>query len=467
MIDCKNTNTLDSEKTTLIKQESFNSAKTLNLNNKQTSTSDYDTGKTLNLREEGTKVPLKIRPKLENEKDRYKQIRILGKGAFGVVTLEEDQLLGRLVAVKRLTSSLLSDEEVIQRFIQEAIIAGKIQHPNVVNVYDITKDDDEIMIIMEFIGGGSISNLLKNKNVLSPISAVQYTLGILSGLDIAHSFGVFHRDIKPANIMLGFGNVPKITDFGVAYFPSEAGGLIPDKNERINVTGTPKYLAPELFKGIGATAKTDIFAAGCVFYEMLVGKPAQGLSSNLSWSEISESIEETKIDFDVEELKNLPKQILKILKKMLEKNHKKRYKNCTEIIKELNLALSALPLDETSTKNSITFTNSPKAILYDIITLLLLDRIITVEEREELNKRAEILGLSTTEVEEIEEMVREDMGITPLSKISEMKRVIINSIIESPDGKLDYLTKKKVNNIKNEFGISDIELEAIKSEILI
>jgi len=409
-----------------------------------------------------TKKP-KTHPEVIN--DRYKVKRVLGEGSFGIVYLAEDLTLGRLVAIKQLFGSSV-DEETHQRFFQEARIAGKLAHPNVINIYNIEQHDSGTSIIMEYVGGGNVSDLIIKHGRLDALQASRIMIGIMTGLDAAHHMEVTHRDIKGSNILVGIGNTPKIADFGVAHLPADAGGIVEtDENDEGFVIGTPHYIAPELITGEKTMPRCDIYSAGCVFYEMLTGHHVHGFDNDSDWREIWDQVQNAEITSPLAYYDDIPQSIVYVVGKMLQKNPDSRYQSAIEVLRDLTYACSKIEPSDTGVMPEMLLTNSPQALLYDIIYLLLLDDIITVEERCELNKRAERLGLSESQVHDIEERVRKDCGIVTLQSLDEMSKQISSYIETNNELKLTDQQKSAIRERQVELGISDDELQVIKTEL--
>src|SRR5687768_9183325 len=179
---------------------------------------------------------------------RYEVVRELGKGAMGIVYLGKDPLIGRLVALKTIRSSVVEDEETREfreRFLREAQAAGILSHPSIVTVHDIGQDDSSGMsyIAMEYVEGPNLKEILQQGKQLSHAEIAESVAQVAEALDYAHSKGIIHRDVKPANIILCDSRV-KITDFGIAKIASGA-----NLTSTGQFLGTPNYMAPEQIKG--------------------------------------------------------------------------------------------------------------------------------------------------------------------------------------------------------------------------
>jgi serine/threonine-protein kinase len=204
-----------------------------------------------------------------NRLGRYEILGELGRGAMGVVYRARDPIIDRVVALKTinlaLTGAALASFEA--RFFQEARSAGRLNHPNIVTIYDAGKADGVAYIAMEFLEGTSLREILDEQPPLSIQRILETVAQVARGLAYAHENGVVHRDIKPANIIVLRNRRPKITDFGIARL-GEADGV---GSER---AGSPKYMSPEQIRGdVTLDGRSDVFSLGTVLYEMLTGKP--------------------------------------------------------------------------------------------------------------------------------------------------------------------------------------------------
>jgi serine/threonine protein kinase/tetratricopeptide (TPR) repeat protein len=198
----------------------------------------------------------------------------LGEGGMGVVYAARDDRLGRTVALK-MVSSLVKDDTARQRLWREARAAASVNHPNVCQIYEINEDNGELFIAMELLEGEALAERLR-RGALSAAEAVPIGLGILAALSALHSRGIVHRDLKPSNVFLTRHGV-KLLDFGLAR-PELEGAIDQDSGlTRTGVVmGTPRYMAPEQVAGEGVDARSDLFAAGALLFEMLAGRPAFG-----------------------------------------------------------------------------------------------------------------------------------------------------------------------------------------------
>ncbi len=202
--------------------------------------------------------------------DRYQIIDVLGAGAMGTVFRAWDPRLQRHLALKTLKIGDEIDQErredLADRLVKEAVTLAKIQHPNIVTVFDVIHEDDAAFIAMELVEGISLEQHLARRIKLPPSQAVSLGIALLKALDVSHREGFVHHDVKPANILIGDDGSIKVTDFGVSELLTSAN------LHRGVVCGTPGYLAPEAILRQGYTEKSDLFAAGVVLYECVTGR---------------------------------------------------------------------------------------------------------------------------------------------------------------------------------------------------
>lgn len=358
---------------------------------------------------------------LEIIAQRYKPLRIIGRGGFGMIYLAEDMTIGRLVAIKRLRAELTADKQAHVRFLQEARIAGQIEHPNIIILYDIEEWRGNTYMVMEYLGGGNLDDLIAAHKRIEPRAAIRIMLGILAGLDAAHHLTVIHRDIKPQNILFGIAGIPKITDFGIAYLPTPAGGETassPDR-EKALVIGSPVYMAPEQALGEPVDSRADIYSAGAVFYEMLAGERMIRAGSEMTMNDIRRLILEDNPVPIRDRVPNLHRGICAVVERMTAKSPADRFASTGEVKAALMRALAGIKKTGDAAENEIVyppglFWNSPAAILEDVIFLLLLDGAMSDSERRELDARAEHLGISRAQARAIENNVRQRLGLPPV-----------------------------------------------------
>ena len=199
---------------------------------------------------------------------RYELGEVLGRGGMGVVYRARDLALERVVAVKCLPATSADDAVAVARFEREALAAAALPHPNIVTVFDAGRDGVERFIVMECVTGRSLDRILSETGALEWRLAVTVGRQVASALAAAHQAGIVHRDIKPGNVMLDDAGTAKVLDFGIVRL--DQGATL---TQTATVLGSAQYLAPELAHGAEADARSDIYALGCVLYELLTGRP--------------------------------------------------------------------------------------------------------------------------------------------------------------------------------------------------
>ncbi len=205
---------------------------------------------------------------------RYELADVVGRGGMAEVRRGRDVRLWRTVAVKTLRGDLAADPTFQARFHREAQSAASLNHPSVVSVYDTGEDliDGVRMpyIVMEFVEGETLREQLQSQSRILPDRALEIVAGILTALDYSHRAGIVHRDIKPANVMVTSEGDVKVMDFGIARDLADAGVTV---TQTAAVLGTAQYLSPEQARGEPADARSDLYAVGCVLFELLTGRP--------------------------------------------------------------------------------------------------------------------------------------------------------------------------------------------------
>ena len=198
--------------------------------------------------------------------DRYQIIKSIGEGGMANVYLAYDTILDREVAVKILRGDLSDDDKFVRRFQREANSASSLRHPNIVEMYDVGEDDGNYFIVMEYVDGKTIKQLLKKRGTLTLSEAIDIMSQLTDGMAHAHDSYIIHRDLKPQNIMIQEDGQIKITDFGIAMALNST-----QLTQTNSVMGSVHYLPPEQASGKGCTIKSDIYSMGIIFYELLSG----------------------------------------------------------------------------------------------------------------------------------------------------------------------------------------------------
>ena len=270
--------------------------------------------------------------------DRYQIVKTIGEGGMANVYLAYDTILDRNVAVKVLRGDLATDEKFVRRFQREALSASSLTHPNIVEIYDVGEDNGSYYIVMEYIEGKQLKQLLKRRGKLTLTEVVDIMLQVTDGMSAAHDSFIIHRDIKPQNIMILENGLIKITDFGIAMALNST-----QLTQTNSVMGSVHYLPPEQASGKGATIQSDVYSMGILMYELLTGElPFRGDNAvEIALKQIKEPIPSVR-----EKLQNIPRSIENIIKKSTAKNVKNRYADAREMHDDLKTALSDERRDE-------------------------------------------------------------------------------------------------------------------------
>ena len=314
--------------------------------------------------------------------DRYQIIKSIGEGGMANVYLAYDTILDRNVAVKVLRGDLATDEKFVRRFQREALSASSLSNPNIVEVYDVGEDNGEYYIVMEYVEGKHLKNLLKKRGKLTVPEVIDIVLQITNGLSVAHDSYIIHRDIKPQNILILDNGLVKITDFGIAVAMNAT-----QLTQTNSVMGSVHYLPPEQASGKGATLQSDIYSIGILMYELLTGKlPFKGDNAvEIALKHLKEPMPSIR-----DEMPEIPQSVENIILKATAKNPKNRYADAREMHEDLKTCL------DDSRKNELKITFKYPEHDYDDTKLL---KTIKVNEKKEKKK-----DINTTESKEGEEM---------------------------------------------------------------
>ncbi|WP_414641131.1 Stk1 family PASTA domain-containing Ser/Thr kinase [Actinospica sp.] len=274
--------------------------------------------------------------------NRYELGAVLGRGGMAEVYMARDIRLGRAVAVKTLRADMARDATFQARFRREAQSAASLNHPAIVAVYDTGEDYiggiSLPFIVMEYVDGSTLRDLLHSGRKLLPERSLEITGGVLQALDYSHRNGIVHRDIKPANVMLTRGGAVKVMDFGIARAMGDAGMTM---TQTAAVIGTAQYLSPEQAKGEQVDARSDLYSTGCLIYELLTGRPPFIGDSPVAvaYQHVRETANPPSY-YDPE----VPPVVDAIVMKALAKHPDERYQSADEMRADLERALDGRPV---------------------------------------------------------------------------------------------------------------------------
>jgi serine/threonine-protein kinase len=284
---------------------------------------------------------------------RYELGHVLGRGGMAEVYLAQDTRLGRTVAVKTLRADLARDPSFQARFRREAQSAASLNHPAIVAVYDTGEDYIDGVsipyIVMEYVDGSTLRELLHSGRKLLPERSMEMTIGILQALEYSHRNGIVHRDIKPANVMLTRNGQVKVMDFGIARAMGDSGMTM---TQTAAVIGTAQYLSPEQAKGEQVDARSDLYSTGCLLYELLTVRPPFVGDSPVAvaYQHVREEAQPPSV-FDPE----ITPEMDAIVLKALVKDPNYRYQSADEMRADIEACLDGQPVAATAAMGAVGY----------------------------------------------------------------------------------------------------------------
>ncbi|MFF7286508.1 Stk1 family PASTA domain-containing Ser/Thr kinase [Streptomyces griseorubiginosus] len=288
---------------------------------------------------------------------RYELGQVLGRGGMAEVYLAMDTRLGRTVAVKTLRADLARDPSFQARFRREAQSAASLNHPAIVAVYDTGEDYIDGVsipyIVMEYVDGSTLRELLHSGRKLLPERSLEMTIGILQALEYSHRSGIVHRDIKPANVMLTRNGQVKVMDFGIARAMGDSGMTMTQTSA---VIGTAQYLSPEQAKGEQVDARSDLYSTGCLLYELLTVRPPFVGDSPVAvaYQHVREEAQPPSV-FDPE----ITPEMDAIVLRALVKDPNYRYQSADEMRMDIEACLDGQPVAATAAMGSVGYGGYP------------------------------------------------------------------------------------------------------------
>jgi beta-lactam-binding protein with PASTA domain/tRNA A-37 threonylcarbamoyl transferase component Bud32 len=269
---------------------------------------------------------------------RYELLARIGGGGMALVYKAKDLVLGRFVAVKVLRQQFMHDEDFVRRFRREAQAAASLSHPNIVSIYDVGQDEDTHFIVMEYVDGNNLNEIIRERAPLQAEEAVRIASQICDALDHAHHNQIIHRDIKPHNILIGKNGRVKVTDFGIARAVTSS-----TITQTGSVVGSVHYFSPEHAKGVATGEKSDIYSLGIVLYQMLTGR-----LPFLGESPISVALKHLQEPFEEPRLVNphIPQSVENVILKAMRKNPQERYASAKQMLDDLETSLQPQRLNE-------------------------------------------------------------------------------------------------------------------------
>ncbi len=270
--------------------------------------------------------------------ERYHVLELIGTGGMASVYKAQCELLKREVAIKVLRDSVKDDESALKSFKQEALAAAKLNHNNIVQIFDVGEVDGADYMVMELVDGVTLKKYIRDNGPLSCNEACEFAIQIAQALEAAHAKGVVHRDIKPQNILMTEDKILKVTDFGIAKAANTETLVAGDHG----AMGSVHYISPEQARGGFTDARSDIYSLGVVLYEMLTGKvPFDGESAVAVALMHIEKQAPSVIDYNP----SVPQDVAKIVAKAICKEQSSRYQTATEMIQDLQAVMSNIPVE--------------------------------------------------------------------------------------------------------------------------
>ena len=343
--------------------------------------------------------------------DRYEIIKSIGEGGMANVYLAYDTILDRRVAVKVLRGDLSNDEKFVRRFQREALSASSLSHPNIVEMYDVGEDNGIYYIIMEYIEGKTLKQLIKKRGALTLSEAIDIMLQITDGISEAHNSYIIHRDLKPQNIMIKEDGSIKITDFGIAMALNST-----QLTQTNSVMGSVHYLPPEQASGKGSTIRSDIYSMGILFYELLTGNlPFRGDNA------VEIALKQMRDEIPSVRKKNpsIPQSVENVILKATAKNPKNRYSDSKEMHADLLTVLN----DDRINEEKITF-KYPEHEIEEVTAVL-------DEVKEKTKEKLPVEEKKESETEELDALIfdKDDKQIKRTNKIILVLAIIFTLIV--------------------------------------
>lgn len=282
--------------------------------------------------------------------NRYEILRKIGDGGMAFVYQARDKLLNRIVAVKVLRPEFVDDQEFLVKFKREAEAVASLSHPNIVNVYDVGEDGKVHYIVMEYVDGQNLKEIIQDEGSLEEYTALDIAKQIARALSAAHRNGIIHRDIKPHNILISKdGRQVKVADFGIAKAVSSS-----TMTNMGSVIGSVHYISPEQAKGKHLTSNADLYSLGIVLYEMIIGRvPFSGDSPiSIALKHINEDIA-----FTDQDKINIPNSVRTIISKLTQKEPDNRYQTAEELIEDIEFVERNIDLPYIKDYNNFATTD--------------------------------------------------------------------------------------------------------------
>jgi eukaryotic-like serine/threonine-protein kinase len=260
----------------------------------------------------------------------YRVLELVGRGAMGVVYKALDLNLDRKVAIKVMSAEVRNDPEFVERFRQEARIQGALNHPNVALLFDYFIHDGAPIAVMEFIDGESLEQLIRRRGPIPAHEAIPIFKQALRGVAAAHRAGIIHRDLKAANLMITWGDIVKVMDFGIAKRQSAAGAT----KAASTTVGSPLYMAPEQILGHAVDCRTDVYALGITLYQLLSGQPPFNPRGKTEYSLLNAHVNDLP-ELPTVHFRDIPQPLVDAVMRALAKEPAARFQSADDFVRAL------------------------------------------------------------------------------------------------------------------------------------
>lgn len=377
--------------------------------------------------------------------NRYELLEKIGEGGMGIVYKARCTLLNRFVAVKILKAGLNDSEDFMARFKREANSVASLSHQNIVSIYDVGSENNVNFIVMEYIDGKTLKQIIKERVRLSPSNTLDIALQIAKALKCAHENNIIHRDIKPDNILITDDNIAKLMDFGIAKVTDSVTITNPNK-----IIGSVHYFSPEQAKGNSVDSRTDIYSLGVVMYEMLTGRvPYNGeIPISIAMMHIQKPVTPPK-----EIISHIPENMNQVILKALEKEPINRFQTTKELADILNAIKENSDLE-------VNFNNGT----IDATVLIESDAVLSNTEIDPTIIMTKVISSKMPIIKKDERKPSKNKSINKNKKIMLTIGLIILAIIIGILGK--YLSKDSSTDTKTTIAETTVPEKAKESVIL-
>ncbi len=393
--------------------------------------------------------------------DRYEIIKNIGEGGMANVYLAYDTILDRKVAIKVLRGDLSNDEKFVRRFQREALSASSLSHPSVVEIYDVGEDNGTFYIVMEYVEGKTLKQLIKKRGSLTLSESIDIMLQVTDGISHAHDSYIIHRDLKPQNIMIKDDGMIKIMDFGIAMALNST-----QLTQTNSVMGSVHYLPPEQASGKGCTIRSDIYSMGIVFYELLTGNlPFKGENAvEIALKQMRDPIPSIR-----KKNSSIPQSVENVILKATAKNPKNRYSDAKEMHADLLTVLN----EDRMSESRLTFKYPEHETEELKPTKKVVKEEIRVKAKEEKEPTEEVIAKPVDNEEYFDEDEGHKSSKVLIALIVILAVLLIGGLsafmilgrkvpdIKVPD--VSNLTVVEAENKLKEYGF-EVELETIKEK---